>query len=60
MFYNTVSQIYFARGPFWFRKKSKDPHILAHIIMLYPYDRYLKLKTLVYTYISELLLGNYK
>jgi hypothetical protein len=45
MFYNTVSQTSFARGPFCRRKIAKDSHILAHINMVCPYDMYLKLKT---------------
>jgi hypothetical protein len=57
-FITRVSQISFACGPFWLRKITEDPDVLDHINILCPYDRYPKLKTLVY--ISELLLGNYK
>ena len=46
----------FAFGPIWLRKITTDPHILAHVEIECPDDRYPKLNM----YISELILDNYE
>ena len=41
---NSVSQNLLFADPFWLRKITTDPHILAHVNIQCPDDRYPKLK----------------
>ena len=50
-----VAQNFLLVGPFWLRKVLTDPHILLHVNIQCPYDRYPKLKI----YASELILDSY-
>ena len=50
--YSSVSQTFLIANPFWFRKITTDPHILAHVTIVCPDDGYPKSKI----YISELTL----
>jgi hypothetical protein len=47
---------FFLADPFCLRKITTDPHILAHVNMKYPDDRYPKLKI----FISEVILDSYE
>ena len=38
----SVSQTFLLSGPFWLRKITKDPHILAHVNIACPENRYPK------------------
>jgi hypothetical protein len=53
--YSSVSQTFLLADPFWLRKITMDPHILAHANIQCPDDRYSKLK--IYT--SEIILDRY-
>jgi hypothetical protein len=46
----------FDSGPFWLRKTTTDPHLLADVNIDCPDDRYPKLKM----YISELISDSYE
>jgi hypothetical protein len=52
----SVFQTFLLAGPFWLRKITTGPHILAHVNIEYPDDGHPKLKI----YISELILDSYK
>jgi hypothetical protein len=56
MFKGSASQTFLLADAFWLQKITTDPHILAHINIVCPDDRYLKLKF----YTSELILDSYK
>jgi len=49
-------QFIFLAGPFWLRKINTDPHILVHVTIECPEDRYPKLEI----YILEMILYSYK
>ena len=44
MLYTSVSQNVLLAGPFWLRKITTDRHIIAHVNIVCPDDRYPKLK----------------
>ena len=48
--YPSASQTFFLSDPFWFQKITTDPHILAHVNIVRPDDKYPELKM----YLSEL------
>ena len=54
--YSSVFQTFLFAGRFWLQNIIKDPHILAHINMGCPVDRYSTLKL----YISEPILDSYE
>jgi hypothetical protein len=44
MTYASVSTVVLLTDPFWLKKITTDPHILAHVNIVCPEDRYPKLK----------------
>ena len=52
-----VSQMFFLADPFWIRKITMDPHILAHVNTGCPDDRYPNFKMciseLIYTVVNK-------
>jgi hypothetical protein len=44
LLYTSVSQTFLIAYPFWFRNVPTDPHILAHVNITWPDDRYPELK----------------
>ena len=47
---------FFQANPFWFRKTTTNPHILADVNVECPVDKHPELKI----YLSELVLGSYE
>ena len=54
--YTSVPETVLLADPFWLRKITTDPHILAHVNIGCPEDRHPKLKI----YISELILDSFE
>jgi hypothetical protein len=53
MVYSNVSQTFLLADPFWLRKITTDPHILAHVNIVCPDDGCPKLKTVISALISD-------
>jgi hypothetical protein len=52
---SSVSQTFLLKGPFWLRKITTNHHILAHVNIDCPDDRYPKLNICI----SEMILDSY-